>query len=773
MRVKIWPDFGKESGQGGIKRVWEAQRKYLPQLGIEIVDSIDEADLINVHADEFNTDIPIAASSHGLYWSGYEWDNWCYESNAKLIRMLKKSEAASVPSHWVANAISRGMLIDPFVLHHGIEIDEWEPAENKGYVFWGKTRTDPICNPAPLEALSIMAPDIKFVTTFGAKSSNVLVTGKVNHAQSKELIASAGVYLATVLETGGITVLEAAAAGVPALGFNWGVNPEIIVHKETGYLVEPGDYTGLLEGLRYCLDNRSRLGRAARQHVSEHFRWEQRIAAYIPFFERAIGIRRSPKVSVIITAFNLADFLPASIESVLNQSFKDFELIIVDDNSPDRCGQIADEYAEKDKRIKVVHNPTNRYLAEARNIGISQSTGSYIIPLDADDMLSPTALEILVDALEKDKDLDIVTGGFELIEPDGRHWQSDWPPENPSYNNQVWNNWNQVPYASMYRRWVWDRTGGYRRRMKSAEDAEFWGRAMSFGAVPAKVSDVPTLIYNNRPGSMSHSIATPDFNRWYTWRKHPEFTPFGCSGTPFNKRLSWPVQMYGPPKVSVIIPVGRGHEIYLQDCLDSLVAQTFQDWEVIVVNDTGQKWYNEGQLINRYLKGFPFARIIDSQGDPRGTSYARNVGIREAKSPLFVLLDADDYAQPLFLDILYKGISKIGGWVYTDWYDQEGTYKESGDWDCNLLPHKMLGPSTGIYFKADWELVGGFDEIIPGWEDWDFQLSLFEHDICGTRIKYPGFTYRYLTGINRERDFANKDELIRHIKNKHRKLYED
>lgn len=775
MKVKIWPSINpKDTGEGGIRRVIEAQYKYLPDLGVEIVEDIKEADLVNIHADSLKTDKPIAASSHGLYWSDWEWDDWCYEANAKLINVMKRAAATSTPSKWVAHAFQRGMLIDPFVIPHGVDIEEWEPEKNLGYVLWAKNRTDPICTPEPLDKLSVLAPDIPFLTTYGTKSDNVKVLGRVNYEQSKKLIKNAGVYLATVLETGGITVLEAAAAGVPSLGWNWGANSEIITHGETGFLVEPGDYMGLLEGLRFCLDNRDRLGNSARQHVCDHYQWKDRIPDYLGLFEKALQSRsgRIPKVSIIITAYNLESYLPASIESVLNQTFKDFELIIVNDNSPDNCGRIAENYAQKDSRIKVIHNPTNYYLAESRNVGIAHSSGEYIISLDADDMLSPDSLRIMVDALDKQKGVDVVTGGFELIEPDGRRWQSTWPGESPTYDWQI-RSQNQVPYASMMRRWVWERTGGYRRRMKSAEDAEFWTRAYSYGAVPAKVTEVPTLIYNNRPSSMSHSIATPDYNRWFTWRKYPEFTPFGCSGTPPKDRPAWPVISYSPIKLSVIVPVGPGHEIYLQDCLDSLVAQTFQNWEVILVNDTGKKWYGEdGRLLNRYLRGFPFVQIVDSQGPPGGTAWARNKGIESSSSKVFVLLDADDYAQPLFLDVLYKAWKTFGGWAYTDWYDQLGQKKEALDFDCEGLKVKMLGPSTGIYSRAEWDKIGGFDESILGWEDYDFQLGLLEIGSCGTRIKYPGFTYRYHTGLNRERDYNNADKILKYIRNKHKSLYE-
>lgn len=775
MKVYIWPKFGKESGQGGIKRVHEALHRYLPDYGVEVVDHIDKADVVNIHADDIPTDKPVAYSNHGLYWAGYDWQSWAYESNAKIIRAMHRAttKTVSVPSSFVRNVLARGMLLNPFVLRHGVDLEDWPVGKNEGYVGWFKTRPDPICTPKPLNILAGRFPDISFVSTFGDPSSNVRLVGKLPYQESKQLVSNAAVYLATVMETGGITVMESMAAGVPPLGFSWGVNPEIITHQENGYLVEPGDYDGLAEGLQYVLKHRKRLSQAARQTIVERFQWKDRVQDYIPFFESAAQPHIGPVVSVIVTAYNLEDYLPHAIDSVLSQDFDNWELIIVDDNSPDRCGEIADGYAERDSRIKVIHNPRNVYLAEARNIGIRASCGKYILPLDADDRLGQRALRAMAEALDKNPDIDIATGSMQVIEEDGSSFVSGWPIDNPSYHYQIQKK-NMVPYSSMYRRWVWERTGGYRRRMRSAEDAEFWTRAMSFSAAPAKVTKAPTLIYYNRSSSMSHTIVEPPWTDWFTWSRYPELTPFAASAVTDNKK-GWPVPSCDPPQISVIVPVGPGHEIYLQDTLDSLVAQTMLTWEVVVVNDTGKRWFDEqGNSLNPYISGFPYARFVDSEyPKPQGVAWARNRGIQEARTPLFVPLDADDYAQPQLLEALLAAHKAVGGWVYIDFFDQEGNYKESRDWNPSSFLRKMLGPITGVYAKRDWKLVGGFNVNAPGWEDYDFQVALFEHGICGSRLAFPGITYRYATGQRREDNFANRHDLVQYIREAHSRLYND
>lgn len=96
--------------------------------------------------------------------------------------------------------------------------------------------------------------------------------------------------------------------------------------------------------------------------------------------------------SIIVPVYKVENYLANCIESVLNQTFSDFELILVDDGSPDRCPEICDNYKEKDKRIKVVHK-SNGGLASARRAGIKEASGNYVFNLDSDDLIENDTLE--------------------------------------------------------------------------------------------------------------------------------------------------------------------------------------------------------------------------------------------------------------------------------------------------------------------------------------------------------------------------------------------
>lgn len=118
----------------------------------------------------------------------------------------------------------------------------------------------------------------------------------------------------------------------------------------------------------------------------------------------------SPLISVIVPVYKVERYLHTCINSVLNQTYKNWELILVDDGSPDKCPQICDEYAQSDSRIKAIHK-TNGGVSSARNLGLDIATGNYIAFLDSDDFWHINFLSIMVELCLK-HDADIVQCNF-------------------------------------------------------------------------------------------------------------------------------------------------------------------------------------------------------------------------------------------------------------------------------------------------------------------------------------------------------------------------
>ena len=126
----------------------------------------------------------------------------------------------------------------------------------------------------------------------------------------------------------------------------------------------------------------------------------------------------SPVVSIIVPIYNVEKYLPKCIESILAQTFRDFELILVDDGSPDRCPAICDEYAAKDSRIVVIHQQ-NAGVSAARNAGLDGARGKYIGFVDPDDWIAPEMYEEMIAAMEQN-DVPLAICGYDYYSEDGK-----------------------------------------------------------------------------------------------------------------------------------------------------------------------------------------------------------------------------------------------------------------------------------------------------------------------------------------------------------------
>ncbi len=127
-------------------------------------------------------------------------------------------------------------------------------------------------------------------------------------------------------------------------------------------------------------------------------------------------------VSVLVAVYNVEDYLPRCLDSVLNQAYRDLEIILVDDGSTDSSGSICEEYADIDGRIKVIHQE-NEGLSSARNAGLRAATGDYILMIDGDDALHPQMIEILYNLITSgDYDFSMCYGEriYDVGEIDGK-----------------------------------------------------------------------------------------------------------------------------------------------------------------------------------------------------------------------------------------------------------------------------------------------------------------------------------------------------------------
>lgn len=761
------------SSELGIGRVVSAYRQHLPDFGIEFVDSENDADVISVHAGCQSKRQPDVTHNHGLYptatvdssGKGY------FDMNADVISNVRKSRIITVASEWIADVFRRDMLISPVVLPHGINLEEWQYSpDHSGYALWAKGHTPGVCDPGPMNLLAEKLPKIPFISTFGNPTSNVKIVGRLSFDRMKKAISQAGFYLALVKEGFGIQTLEAMACGVPVVGYDHGGTSDIITHGYDGWLAEPGDVDNLAKGVDWVLRNRAVLGKRCRA-TAEKYSWElicEELAALYNSLHSTIMHEDTdsdkPDVSVVISCYNYARFVDQAIESALAQKFDGLvEIIVVNDGSTDGSENVITEYIKQG--VKLINIP-NSGVANARNIGILHAKAEIIANLDADDTMLPNFLVALYPTIADNRNVGISYGKL-ILDADGRKRSKGTWPEDFTYTMQATGQ-NRVPSACLFRKSAWERAGGYRGEYTPAEDAELWLRIASVGFDAVKATDEAVYVYRMHPNSLSRRRKEPDYVGDKGWSSDLDNTPFAAPASGY-KMASFPFRNYDDSWVSVIIPVGSGHEELVHRAVDSVWRQDFPYWECVVVNDSGKELRvpSTGRLLK---EAYPFIKVIETEKSGSGPGLARNLGVLASKSELVVFLDADD---SLIVDFLSSCIRVYNEdpnqYVYTDWYNENGKRSTAQEYDCARLMQEAIHPVTALIPKA-WHLeVGGFDVDLEGWEDWDYTLRLAQKGHCGIRVAEPLVLYDYGSGLRREYSLTLKEKLLMTIRGRYKR----
>lgn len=212
-----------------------------------------------------------------------------------------------------------------------------------------------------------------------------------------------------------------------------------------------------------------------------------------------------PKVSVIIPAYNSLAYLPETIASLLNQTYSDFEAIIVNDGSSDRTEEWVSQ--ESDPRIKLI-SQLNKGLAGARNTGIAAATGEYLAFLDADDLWHPTKLEKQVECLDKNSEVGLVYTWVALINeqgiPTGRLFKNS--QEGHVWEHLILHNIVESGSVAMVRRQCFETCGVFDTNLRSfVEDWDMWLRiALNY---PFNALSEPLVYYRQHSQSASRNWA--------------------------------------------------------------------------------------------------------------------------------------------------------------------------------------------------------------------------------------------------------------------------
>ena len=249
-------------------------------------------------------------------------------------------------------------------------------------------------------------------------------------------------------------------------------------------------------------------------------------------------------VSVIIPCYNHAQYLTETVHSVLNSTFKDLEIIIVDDGSTDNSRTVAQELCVQYPEVSYLYQ-NNSGPSVARNYGISKSSGKYILALDADDLISDNYIEQAVAILESNPQVKVVYAEAEKFGKVNKPWKlKSFSPERLALDNMIY-------VSALYRNEDWQRVNGYTElAVLVREDWEFWIKILKNGGEVVKLPFVGfyyRIHSDSRRKSMSKTKKNAEIA--YLNSKHADFFKKYLGGPlrtnrSLSKKINWFVRLF-------------------------------------------------------------------------------------------------------------------------------------------------------------------------------------------------------------------------------------
>jgi GT2 family glycosyltransferase len=458
----------------------------------------------------------------------------------------------------------------------------------------------------------------------------------------------------------------------------------------------------------------------------------------------AAAATHPPRVSVVIPCYNYARYLPEAVESVLTQTFTDFEVIVVDDGSTDDSLAVAERLAATHPdRVRVIAQANTGQPAFARNRGIADARGAYVLCLDADDKIAPTMLERCAGLLDTSPQVAIAytdRRDFDGVDDVVLAGEYDFPRLRFE---------NHISYCALFRKTAWEAIGGYRTNVKGCEDWDFWVAAGARGYTGARIPE--PLFWYRRHDTGVYQEALQHFHerRAQIILNNREAYPASVVAVaeqclaPDSGAPSAPVsagQPFGgrcqprPGLVSVIMPT-RDRPLWLRRAVASVLAQRWRPLELIVVNDAGSD-------VTSLLRELDDEGIVTHLRLPerRERSAARNAGLALASGEFVAYLDDDDWWDEDHVGTLVQALATSdAGLVYSDprrvleerrgdvyvAVDVDHPYQQDFDFGT-LLARNFITTCSALHRRECTDTVGGFDETLATHEDWDLWIRIAE-----------------------------------------------
>lgn len=475
----------------------------------------------------------------------------------------------------------------------------------------------------------------------------------------------------------------------------------------------------------------------------------------------------NPLVTCVVALYNSEDYIVQGIESLLDQSYANLEIILVDDHSTDSTWSICTKYAERHKNVFAVQTKHNSGgPLTGRLLGIEHAKGEWITFMDGDDYVKKDYIKHLVEGTESGK-YDISVTGYTKLHVDGSEVDFKWKNYSRSTNERL-----KEFYQHFIQGWFnTDPTDTVGQNLIRADIC----RQANFDNAPALIYGDDVIMALNFLANSANGVNFVDYHD-SVWRHVPgsgsnggfyrradrkafyKFCDAIFSRSDIREIIGWEIG-----KVSVIIPV-YNVEKYLAECVDSVIAQTYSNIEMILVNDASTD--NSGKLADEYAARDSRITVIHKQKN-EGLNMARATGFEASSGGHVLFVDSDDLiAKDCIEFALSATISRKTDFVKfnvetfsdsaslpeglrsTDKADVEITISGKEDLLKARLSNQIVGLSKvtvwgGLYSrevvkKIDWKASN-----YRQYEDNFWIMQLLEHVSAGVYTSRVGYFYRY------------------------------
>ena len=418
-------------------------------------------------------------------------------------------------------------------------------------------------------------------------------------------------------------------------------------------------------------------------------------------------------ISIIVPIYNKEDYLRQCLDSIINQSYTNFEVLLVNDGSTDSSGIICQEYSERDSRFRYIEKK-NGGVSSARNLGLERSEGAYITFIDSDDWVEFNYLEVLYNAL-RENNTDVVISSYKSYYLDGNFYLRVYSSQEEEFlrigkrNRDVFleefpklgklNHDFHCIASKLFKRELLE-SQKFDESINYGEDLYFFFNLYLKMQSIIYVKEA-TYIYRqhgtNITLNFTESLALQEIQIHEQILKSAENQ--GIASFYYLEKLKYIVSLrieqfpysdaikkyetivsdlenrvtYPQPLISLIVPI-YNVENYLWMCLDSIAKQTYSNIEVVLINDGSSDGSKEicQEFVNRDNR---FRYFEKNNG---GLSDARNVGIIRSQGDFISFIDSDDWIDSTYVEDLYKAAllndSEVVVSNYKEFHNEQNVY---------------------------------------------------------------------------------------------------